>query len=120
MIALAHIAGMPVEETIASLGPALLLTFGAASATLRARLRPARSSAPAAQRRRDAASAARQMPDAQDEPRSARTARQIEAARQQPGPAARYRIDWDDCHSTVYTPAAGALRAAHLDAEPTR
>jgi len=43
MIPLAHIAGMPVEETIASLGPALLLTFGAASATLRARLRRARS-----------------------------------------------------------------------------
>jgi len=41
MIPLAHIAGMPVEETIASLGPALLLTFGAASATLRARLRDA-------------------------------------------------------------------------------
>ena len=41
MIPLAHIAGIPVEETIASLGPALLLTFGAASATLRARLRRA-------------------------------------------------------------------------------
>src|SRR4029079_18623598 len=27
-------------------------------------------------------------------------------------PAARYRIDWDDGHSTVYTPAAGALHAA--------
>jgi hypothetical protein len=45
MISFAHIAGMPVEETIASLGPALLLTFGAASATLRARVRRARSSA---------------------------------------------------------------------------
>ena len=38
-------------------------------------------------------------------------------------PAARYRIDWDDGHSTVYTPAAGALHAApqprsrHADAE---
>jgi hypothetical protein len=59
VIPLAHIAGMPVEETIASLGPALLLTFGAASATLRARLRRARSSA-------------RQDAHAQDEPRSAR------------------------------------------------
>lgn len=28
-------------------------------------------------------------------------------------PAPRYRIDWDDGHSTMYTPAAGALRAAH-------
>ena len=45
MIPLAHVAGMPVEETIASLGPALLLTFGAASATLRASPRRARSSA---------------------------------------------------------------------------
>src|SRR4051812_42421619 len=35
-------------------------------------------------------------------------------------PAARYRIDWDDGHSTVYTPAAGALHAARQDAEPTR
>ena len=63
MIPLAHIAGMPVEETIASLGPALLLTFGAASATLRARLRRAPSSA---------------TQDAQTPktgPRSARTAR---------------------------------------------
>jgi hypothetical protein len=58
MIPLAHIAGMPVEETIASLGPALLLTFGAASATLRARLRRARSFArqdPPRPRRRRAA-----------------------------------------------------------------
>ena len=60
MIPLAHIAGIPVEETIASLAPALLLTFGAASATLRARLGSACSSRPAAQRRRDAASAVRQ------------------------------------------------------------
>ena len=26
-------------------------------------------------------------------------------------PAPRYRIDWDDGHSSVYTPAAGALHA---------
>src|SRR3954470_23459977 len=45
VIPLAHIAGMPIEETIASLGPALLLTFAAASATLRTRLRRSRSSA---------------------------------------------------------------------------
>lgn len=35
---LAHIGGIPIEETLASTIPALLLTFGAASATLRARL----------------------------------------------------------------------------------
>jgi hypothetical protein len=40
---LAHIGGIPIEETLASIIPALLLTFGAASATLRARLRDARS-----------------------------------------------------------------------------
>ncbi len=25
---------------------------------------------------------------------------------------ARYRIEWDDGHTTIYTPAAGALHAA--------
>ena len=45
MISFAHIAGMPVEETIGTLGPALLLTFAAASATLRALVRRTRSSA---------------------------------------------------------------------------
>jgi hypothetical protein len=35
-------------------------------------------------------------------------------------PSARYRIDWDDGHSTVYTPAAGALHAAPPQAEPAR
>ena len=66
MTPLAHIAGMPVEETIASLGPALLLTFGAASATLRTRLRRARSSArqEAARPRRGHAGRAREtQPD---------------------------------------------------------
>jgi hypothetical protein len=27
-------------------------------------------------------------------------------------PGARYRIEWDDGHTTVYTPAAGALQPA--------
>jgi hypothetical protein len=31
-------------------------------------------------------------------------------------PHARYRIRWDDGHETIYTPAAGALRAL----EPAR
>jgi hypothetical protein len=43
MTPFAHIAGMPVEETIGSLGPALALTLAAASATLRARWRGTRS-----------------------------------------------------------------------------
>jgi hypothetical protein len=35
---IAHVAGMPVEETLGSLAPALLLAFSAASAALRARV----------------------------------------------------------------------------------
>ena len=42
---LAHVAGIPIEETLASFTPALVLMFGAASATIRARLRRARSPA---------------------------------------------------------------------------
>lgn len=39
----AHIGGVPIEETVGSFGPALLVAFGAAAAKLRARylrLRP--------------------------------------------------------------------------------
>jgi len=35
----AHIGGIPIEETLASVGPALLVAFGVAWAQLRARLR---------------------------------------------------------------------------------
>jgi len=35
-------------------------------------------------------------------------------------PRARYRIDWDDGHTTVYTPAAGALSLAQESAERAR
>jgi hypothetical protein len=35
----AHMGGIPLEETLASLGPALLVGFGAAWSQLRARLR---------------------------------------------------------------------------------
>jgi hypothetical protein len=41
----AHIGGLPIEETLGSLGPALLVGFGVAWANLRARLRPVRSRA---------------------------------------------------------------------------
>jgi hypothetical protein len=41
----AHVGGVPLEETLGSLGPALLVAFGAASANLRARLRRVRSRA---------------------------------------------------------------------------
>jgi hypothetical protein len=33
-----------------------------------------------------------------------------------PEPNARYRIRWDDGHESIYTPAAGALRAADAPA----
>ena len=38
-----HVAGIPIEETLASLGPALLVGLGVAWAELRARLRRVRS-----------------------------------------------------------------------------
>jgi uncharacterized protein DUF1918 len=36
-----------------------------------------------------------------------------EVVREQPP---RYRIEWDDGHETIYTPAAGALHAEHRPA----
>jgi hypothetical protein len=42
-VPLAHVGGIPIEETLGSLGPALLLALGVAWANLRARLRRARS-----------------------------------------------------------------------------
>ena len=47
----AHIAGIPIEETLGSLGPALLVGFGVAWGNLRARLRPVRSRASAPRRK---------------------------------------------------------------------
>jgi hypothetical protein len=41
----AHIGGVPIEETLGSLGPALLIVFGVAWTQLRARLRAVRSRA---------------------------------------------------------------------------
>jgi hypothetical protein len=40
---IAHVGGLPIEETLASVGPALLVGFGVARANLRARLRRGRS-----------------------------------------------------------------------------
>jgi hypothetical protein len=42
--------------------------------------------------------------------RPPRTGTVLEVLRDEPSP--RYRIEWDDGHTTSYTPAAGALRAA--------
>jgi hypothetical protein len=52
-VPLAHIGAIPIEETLATLGPAILVAFGVTWANVRARLRPGRSraSAPARSRR---------------------------------------------------------------------
>ena len=50
--------------------------------------------------------------------RSARSGTVREVLREDPAP--RYRIDWDDGHSTTLTPAAGSLHAARSHAEPAR
>jgi hypothetical protein len=51
MVVFAHIAGMPVEETVASFGPVLLLASGGCVAALRARLARLRVSPDAKERR---------------------------------------------------------------------
>jgi hypothetical protein len=51
MVVFAHIAGMPVEETVASFGPVLLAAGGGVVATLRARLARLRLSADDRERR---------------------------------------------------------------------
>jgi hypothetical protein len=43
---IAHLGGLPVEETLGSFGPALLVGLGVAWAKLRARLRPGALSRP--------------------------------------------------------------------------
>jgi hypothetical protein len=43
----AHVGGIPIEETLGSLGPALLVGLGVTWTKLRARLRPVRSRASA-------------------------------------------------------------------------
>jgi hypothetical protein len=52
----AHIGGVPIEETLAPFGPALLVAFGAAWAQLRARLRPLHSRSGASGKKRGARS----------------------------------------------------------------
>ena len=42
--------------------------------------------------------------------RAPRTGIVLEVVRGDPSP--RYQIEWDDGHTTIYTPAAGALQGA--------
>jgi hypothetical protein len=62
----AHVGGVPIEEALGSLSPALLVGFGAAWAKLRARLRRSRSRAnahaPRIRRGRDAGRTGRRNP----------------------------------------------------------
>jgi hypothetical protein len=44
-VPIAHVGGIPIEETLGSLGPALLVGFGVAWAKLRSRLCSVRSRA---------------------------------------------------------------------------
>ena len=50
--------------------------------------------------------------------RRARAGTVREVLREEPTP--RYRIDWDDGHSSVYTPAAGALQAERSPVQSAR
>jgi hypothetical protein len=43
MTVIAHVGGLPIEETLGMYGPALLLALGAVSASLRARIRAPRA-----------------------------------------------------------------------------
>jgi hypothetical protein len=52
----------------------------------------------------------RVVAEAESTERRPRTGIVREVLRDDPSP--RYRIEWDDGHTTAYTPAAGALRAA--------
>jgi hypothetical protein len=60
----------------------------------------------------------RVLAESESTERRARAGTVREVLREDPAP--RYRIDWDDGHSTVYTPAAGSLHAAGSPAEPAR
>jgi hypothetical protein len=48
--------------------------------------------------------------EAESTERMARTGTILEVLRTDPTP--RYRIEWDDGHTTIYAPAAGALSPA--------
>lgn len=56
--------------------------------------------------------------EAESTERRARSGTVREVLREDPSP--RYRIDWDDGHSSVYTPSAGSLHAARAHTESAR
>lgn len=58
----------------------------------------------------------RVVAEAESIERRARSGTVREVLREDPSP--RYGIEWDDGHSSVYTPAAGSLHAARPQTEP--
>jgi uncharacterized protein DUF1918 len=61
---------------------------------------------------------ARVVAESESTERPARAGTVSEVLRDDPAP--RYRIEWDDGHTTIYTPAAGALRAERRSTETVR
>jgi hypothetical protein len=59
MVPVAHIAGIPVEETLGTFGPALVMILGAATISMRTRWRRLRDSVLRTQPRAHARSAPR-------------------------------------------------------------
>jgi hypothetical protein len=60
----------------------------------------------------------RVVAEAESTERRPRSGTVREVLREDPTP--RYRIEWDDGHSSSYTPAAGALHAEHPQAQAGR
>jgi hypothetical protein len=60
----------------------------------------------------------RVVAEAESTERRARAGTIREVLREDPAP--RYRIDWEDGHTSVYTPAAGALHAERPRSEAGR
>ena len=58
---------------------------------------------------------ARVVAESESTERPARAGTVREVLRADPAP--RYRIEWDDGHTTIYAPAAGALHAERSAAE---
>jgi Domain of unknown function (DUF1918) len=61
---------------------------------------------------------ARVVAESESTERAARSGTIREVLREEPAP--RYRVEWDDGHTTIYAPAAGALHAERRAAEPAR
>ena len=61
---------------------------------------------------------ARVVAESESTERPARSGIVREVLREEPAP--RYRVEWDDGHTTIFVPAAGALHAERRAADPVR